>query len=153
MNVIRSSARRGGVLAALIALVAPAVLTASPFAGTAATAASPKSNTVLDWSVYAIDALINAPTAHAHDRRGRRAHLVEQARLFAMLNMAAADSLINCWSDKAFFSFWRPITADHALVRELVDPPTETVTKATVGQLSDIGMRTWRSVATWTARS
>ena len=37
--------------------------------------------------------------------------LVEQARLFAMLNMAAADSLINCWNDKAFFHFWRPITA------------------------------------------
>ena len=37
--------------------------------------------------------------------------LVEQARLFAMLNMAAADSLINCWNAKAFWSFWRPITA------------------------------------------
>jgi hypothetical protein len=37
--------------------------------------------------------------------------LVEQARLFAMLDLAAADSLINCWNDKAFFSFWRPITA------------------------------------------
>ena len=39
--------------------------------------------------------------------------LAEQARLFAMLNMAAADSLINCWDDKAFWSFWRPITAIH----------------------------------------
>ena len=37
--------------------------------------------------------------------------LAEQARLFAMLNMAAADALINCWDDKAFWSFWRPITA------------------------------------------
>ncbi len=37
--------------------------------------------------------------------------LVEQARLFAMLNMAGADALINCWDDKAFWSFWRPITA------------------------------------------
>jgi hypothetical protein len=37
--------------------------------------------------------------------------LVEQARLFGMLNMAGADSLINCWDDKAFWSFWRPITA------------------------------------------
>ena len=63
MQVIRSRARRGGVLAALIALVAPAVLTASPLAGTAVTAASPTSNPVLDWNVYAIDALINAPTA------------------------------------------------------------------------------------------
>ena len=39
--------------------------------------------------------------------------LVEEARLFAMLNMAGADGLINCWSDKAAFSFWRPITAIH----------------------------------------
>jgi hypothetical protein len=37
--------------------------------------------------------------------------LVEQARLFAMLNLAGADALINCWDDKAFWSFWRPITA------------------------------------------
>ena len=37
--------------------------------------------------------------------------LVEEARLFAMLNMAGADGLITCWDDKAFWSFWRPITA------------------------------------------
>jgi hypothetical protein len=37
--------------------------------------------------------------------------LVEDARLFAMVNLATADSLINCWSDKDRFSFWRPITA------------------------------------------
>jgi hypothetical protein len=39
--------------------------------------------------------------------------LVEEARLFAMLNIAGADSLINCWSDKVTFGFWRPITAIH----------------------------------------
>ena len=37
--------------------------------------------------------------------------LVDEARLFAMLNVAAADSFINCWDDKAFWSFWRPLTA------------------------------------------
>ena len=37
--------------------------------------------------------------------------LVEQARLFAMLNMAGADAIINCWDDKAHWSFWRPVTA------------------------------------------
>jgi len=37
--------------------------------------------------------------------------LVEQARLFAMLNLAGADALINCWDDKAHWSFWRPTTA------------------------------------------
>lgn len=39
--------------------------------------------------------------------------LVEQARLFAMLNTAGADALINCWDDKAFWGFWRPVTAIH----------------------------------------
>ena len=28
-----------------------------------------------------------------------------------MVNMAGADSVINCWDDKAFWNFWRPITA------------------------------------------
>jgi hypothetical protein len=37
--------------------------------------------------------------------------LGEQARLFAMLNLAGADALINCFNDKAYFKFWRPITA------------------------------------------
>ena len=37
--------------------------------------------------------------------------LVEQARLFAMLSMTNADSLITCWADKGHWSFWRPNTA------------------------------------------
>ena len=37
--------------------------------------------------------------------------MVEEARLFGMLNLATADTLINCWSDKENFGFWRPITA------------------------------------------
>ena len=37
--------------------------------------------------------------------------LVDEARLFAMVNIAGADALINCWSDKEAFGFWRPITA------------------------------------------
>ena len=37
--------------------------------------------------------------------------LVEDARLFGMLNAAGADAIINCWSDKRFHGFWRPITA------------------------------------------
>ncbi len=39
--------------------------------------------------------------------------LVEEARLFATLNLAGADAFINCWDDKALWSFWRPITAIH----------------------------------------
>jgi hypothetical protein len=39
--------------------------------------------------------------------------LAEEARLFAMVNMAGADGLISCWDEKAFWSFWRPVTAIH----------------------------------------
>jgi PAP2 superfamily len=35
----------------------------------------------------------------------------DSARLFAMTNLAAADGSIGCWNDKAYWSFWRPITA------------------------------------------
>jgi hypothetical protein len=35
----------------------------------------------------------------------------EQARLYAMLNLAGADALINCWDDKEAWHFWRPVTA------------------------------------------
>jgi hypothetical protein len=37
--------------------------------------------------------------------------LAEEARLFAMLNIGGADSVISCWDEKAFWNFWRPITA------------------------------------------
>jgi hypothetical protein len=39
--------------------------------------------------------------------------LVEEARLLAMANVAGADAVINCWNDKAYWHFWRPITAIH----------------------------------------
>ena len=37
--------------------------------------------------------------------------IVDSARLFAMTNLSAADGSIGCWNDKAYWSFWRPITA------------------------------------------
>jgi len=37
--------------------------------------------------------------------------IAEEARLFAMINLAGADGLISCWDDKAHWSFWRPDTA------------------------------------------
>lgn len=39
--------------------------------------------------------------------------VAEQARLFAMLNIAGADAIINCFNDKLHYSFWRPVTAIH----------------------------------------
>lgn len=41
----------------------------------------------------------------------RHTTLSENARLFALLNMAMADAAISCWDAKYFFEFWRPITA------------------------------------------
>jgi hypothetical protein len=35
----------------------------------------------------------------------------EQARFHAMTAVSAADSLINCWAEKAHWGFWRPTTA------------------------------------------
>jgi hypothetical protein len=35
----------------------------------------------------------------------------EDARFFAMTSMATADSIINCWAEKAHWGFWRPTTA------------------------------------------
>jgi hypothetical protein len=37
--------------------------------------------------------------------------VAEEARLFGMLNLAAADAFISCWNDKTLHHFWRPITA------------------------------------------
>jgi len=37
----------------------------------------------------------------------------ENARLFALLNIATADAAIACWDNKYAYNFWRPITAIH----------------------------------------
>jgi hypothetical protein len=41
----------------------------------------------------------------------RRTTLAENARLFALLNVAMADAAIVCWECKFRFDFWRPVTA------------------------------------------
>lgn len=45
--------------------------------------------------------------------RQRRNTLAENARLFAMLNVALADAAIACWDCKFTYDFWRPVTAIH----------------------------------------
>ena len=37
--------------------------------------------------------------------------VADTARLFAMQNLSAADAAINCWNDKYFWDFWRPVMA------------------------------------------
>jgi len=45
--------------------------------------------------------------------------LVENARLFALMNMAGTDAYIACWQIKKKTNFWRPITA----IREATNDP------------------------------
>jgi hypothetical protein len=64
----------------------------------------------------------------------------ENARLFAMVALAAADGAIACWNDKYYWNFWRPIDAVHEAAvdgnpetradtswKPLFDPATATV--------------------------
>ena len=37
--------------------------------------------------------------------------IVDSALLFAMMNLSAADAVINCWNDKDYWDFWRPWAA------------------------------------------
>jgi hypothetical protein len=41
----------------------------------------------------------------------RQTGLVENARLFALLNLAMTDANIACWDSKYTYRFWRPVTA------------------------------------------
>jgi hypothetical protein len=56
----------------------------------------------------------------------------KQARLYAMVNLAAADGAISCWNDKYYWSFWRP----RAAIRE----------GDTDGNAATIGDPTWESL-------
>ena len=64
----------------------------------------------------------------------------DNARLFAMTSLAAADGAIACWNDKYYWNFWRPIDAIHEAASDgnpateadpnwkpLFDPSTATV--------------------------
>jgi len=46
---------------------------------------------------------------------GRSINMADSARLLAMMNLAAADSAINCWNDKYYWDFWRPWNAGELL--------------------------------------
>jgi hypothetical protein len=41
----------------------------------------------------------------------RSPNIWENARLFALLNMAIGDAYIACWDTKFHYNYWRPITA------------------------------------------
>ena len=66
-----------------------------------------QSNTPLSWNRIASQVSVR-----------RRLSFVENAHLFALLNVAMADAAIACWDSKYRFSFWRPIT----VIREGLTP-------------------------------
>jgi hypothetical protein len=47
-----------------------------------------------------------------------RLDTADNARLFEMLYLTAADSAISCWQEKARWLFWRPVTAIHDADRD-----------------------------------
>jgi hypothetical protein len=67
------------------------------------------------WNRVALS-LIEQPRRASDDididgHHGSRSTTVENARVFAHLNLAIADSTIGCWDAKYTFVFWRPVTA------------------------------------------
>lgn len=69
-----------------------------------------QSQPVNTWN-YVARNLVTDPT---HD-----VSLADSARLFAMMNVSAADAAINCWNDKYHFDFWRPVGAIHRADEDL----------------------------------
>jgi hypothetical protein len=62
--------------------------------------------------------------------RGRNQSVADNARLFALVNLAAADAQISCWRNKYTYNYWRPITAIRAAdtdgnPRTIADPTWE----------------------------
>jgi hypothetical protein len=56
--------------------------------------------------------------------RGNRRRLLENARIFAQLNVSMSDAAIGCWDAKYHYAFWRPITAIHEAASD-GNPSTE----------------------------
>src|SRR6266496_2426603 len=75
---------------------------------TSITRTADQTDAAIFWQDHAI-ALWNRIFRTLAANRGL--NIVDNARLFAMTNLAAADSQIGCWNDKYYWQFWRPITA------------------------------------------
>jgi PAP2 superfamily len=66
-----------------------------------------QTHNALFWQSTGGPALLWNPVA-ANLADNRSMGMADSARLFAMMNLAAADAHINCWNDKYYFDFWRP---------------------------------------------
>jgi hypothetical protein len=77
--------------------------------GTVGSPRTPKQEAVAQFYTVNLVELFNRTFRQISEDRGLT--LVDDARLFAMLNTATADAVINCWDEKKHWSNWRPITA------------------------------------------
>jgi hypothetical protein len=68
-----------------------------------------QSTPVNTWN-YVARNLVTSPTYDVN--------LADSARLFAMMNLSAADAAINCWNDKYHYDFWRPVGAIHRALED-----------------------------------
>jgi hypothetical protein len=75
---------------------------------TSATRTADQTEAARFWAATALTFWNRAAVAAADARQNT---LSENARLFALLNVAMADALISCWDAKFHFVLWRPITA------------------------------------------
>jgi hypothetical protein len=65
----------------------------------------------LEARFYATNPLPMMNRAFREVASARGLSITADARLFVTTSMSSADALIGCWDDKAYWSFWRPITA------------------------------------------
>jgi hypothetical protein len=78
--------------------------------GTESTARTPESTgAVKFWTQTNLGPAWQAAARQLSAAKGRT--LAENARLFALLNMGVANTLINDWDAKFTYHFWRPVTA------------------------------------------
>jgi hypothetical protein len=65
----------------------------------------------LEARFYATNPLPMVNRAFREVAAARGLSISDDARLFVTTSMSSADALIGCWDDKAYWNFWRPITA------------------------------------------
>jgi membrane-associated phospholipid phosphatase len=70
---------------------------------------SDQTTACLFWNTTTASHLWNHVAVALSDER--HTTLSENARLFALLNIAIADAAIACWDAKYYYVFWRPVTA------------------------------------------
>jgi PAP2 superfamily len=68
----------------------------------------------------------------------------DQARLYGMVNLAAADGAIACWNDKYYWNFWRPRAAIREAdtdgnPRTIADPTWESLFAASTATTPPLG--------------